>query len=76
MENREAENSRALALSWWRDLDTHNQWLALERWRLLKEVGCDLPAFSIITSAEKIEQIWTAEMSRKLEKATRTGEEK
>jgi len=61
---------REAAIQWWRGLDRHSQWLAIERWRTLGEEGSSKLAALIINSPEYIERIWAAEKARELGKAT------
>jgi len=64
------------AIQWWRGLDRHSQWLAIERWRTLGEEGSDRLAALIQNSPEHIERIWVAEKARKIQKAAEEREEK
>lgn len=69
MENREA-------IEWWRGLDRHSQWLAIERWRALGEEGSDRLAALIQNSPEHIARIWALEKARESGKAARERGEK
>jgi hypothetical protein len=57
------------AIQWWRALDRHSQWLAIERWRALGEEGNDKIAALIQNSPEHIERIWALEKAREMRKA-------
>jgi hypothetical protein len=60
---------REAAIQWWRGLDRHSQWLAIERWRALGEEGSDRLAALIQNSPEHIERIWALEKAREMRKA-------
>ena len=64
-----------LALAWWRSLDKHQQFLAIEKWRALGELGCDWPAHLIAMSESTIGRIWLAEKARESGKTPQGGGE-
>ena len=68
--------SKSEAVQWWRALDRHSQWLAIERWRESGEPGADMLAALIQSSPEHIARIWAAEKAREMGKASQNREEK
>lgn len=64
------------AIQWWRALDKHSQWLAIENWRVLGEPGSEKLAALIMNSPEHIARIWAAEKARQMRKAAQNRGEK